>query len=172
MKIIKEFAEFEEQGPKETNLWRVIVKSHADLNGLSSDDVANLLDINNYTEHLEFREEHSKKMKEEYGKYPVAKWQLTKKDEIENLFFDNLDFKIKGDKAYIDTKFEVFFTEEFDERDVIEWSEGFNRITKAFLMQKMKKIIDKTLDKDKNEIEFQFLKDLTSNEEFIVRKIK
>jgi hypothetical protein len=172
MRIIKEFAEFEEKGPKETNLWRVTVKSHAKLNGLTSDDVDKLLDINTYTEHLDFKEEHNKKMKEEYDKYPLAKWQLAKGVEIENLFFDNLDFKIEGDKAYVDTKFEVFFTEQFDERDVIGWAEGFNRITKAFLMQGMKNIVNKTHDENKNKIEYQFLKDLLSNEEFVVRKIK
>ena len=133
MKIIKEFAEFKE-GPKDTVLWSVEVKSHANTNGLTDVEIGDIFEYHNHEEYTDFKTDFNKKMSDEYNKYAVAKWQLAKTEEIERLFHDNIKYSIKDDVVYVTTKFEISFTDSFDKGDVLGWTEGFNRIAKLVPM--------------------------------------
>jgi len=169
MKIIKEFSEFKE-GPKDTTLWSVEIRSHANTQGLSHDEIDKIFKYYNHPEYLDFKSE-MKKSDAKYDEYPVAKWQLSKSAELENLFFNSLTFEIKDDVAYAAIKFEISFTDGFDRGDVIGWTEGFSRFAQLVTMIHGYNLVNKIDTGETYEKEFEFTKDLIRNQKWKVEKI-
>lgn len=169
MNIIKEFSEF--KGPKDSVQWKVEISSHATTD-LTIEDIKRVFNYYSHPENIDFKTEFNKK-RGEYDKYPVAKWQLSKSDELENLFFNSIKFEIKDDGVvYANIKFQISFTEEFDRGDVIEWVEGFSRYGQLVPMVRMYNIVNKVDDDEEMyEKEKKFTADLVRNQKWKIEKI-
>lgn len=168
MNIIKEFSEF--NGPKDTALWKVEINSKAKTYGLTPEEIENVFNYYTHEEYVDFKTEYNKKTKEEYDKYPIAKWQLSKSVEVEKLFFTNVKYEIKGDVVYATTKFEIKFTDDFDRGDVIGWTEGFHRFAQLVPMVQIYNLVNKIEHSEVNKKERKFTEDLVRNEKWNVEK--
>ena len=137
---------------KETTKWKVEVTSKANTYGLSDIEIKELFNYHNHTEYVDFKTEMKEKDKQ-YDIYPVAKWQLEKGNEVEQLFHNNIKFEINGDIVTVSTNFEVTFTDSFEKDDVLTWVEGFHRYSKLVPMVAMYNIMNKSFDEERNKKE-------------------
>lgn len=83
------------------------------------------------------------------------------------MFIDNLAVSFNDDKVTVSTEFDVNVTEDFERGDVLEWCEGFNRLTIAFL--ETNSSVDK--DKDYYNLGRDFLRRLSKNQKSDIVKI-
>lgn len=148
---------------KETTNWKVEVTSETSTHGLSDEQIKELFNYHNHPEYVDFKNEMKEKDKQ-YDIYPVAKWQLEKGDEVEQLFHNNIKFEINGDIVKVSTKFEVTFPDSFEKDDVLSWTEGFHRYSKLVPMVAMYNIINKSSDEERNKKERKFTEELSNNE--------
>jgi hypothetical protein len=111
--------------------------------------------------------------RDEYSSSDVVKWQMDKAEEIGNKFSDNLEISFNGDVVNVKTEFEVAVLEDWDMNDVIQWVEGFNRITQAYNHVKMQKIVNDYKNgieiKDSTAI-LEILNNINRNQTFDVRR--
>jgi hypothetical protein len=113
-------------------------------------------------------------MQDEYGQYPVAKWQNQKGAEIEETFRNALKYNIVDDKVSVDISLEVVFTKNFTKGDVYQWVEGLDRLVKAHSMIQMEKIMgrkEKPFDEELSKQEREFLLNLSKNQRWEVKKL-
>lgn len=105
-----------------------------------------------------------------YDEYPVAKWQLAKAKEIEELWHNNIDYTINNENVKVSVNFNVDLPKDWDKSDVITWTEGFNRLNQVLLIYQMEKLVKDNnyhIDKEEN----NFLHRLSENQKFSVEKI-
>lgn len=155
---------------KETTKWKVEVTSKANTYGLSDIEIKELFNYHNHTEYVDFKTEMKEKDKQ-YDIYPVAKWQLEKGNEVEQLFHNNIKFEINGDIVTVSTNFEVTFTDSFEKDDVLNWVEGFHRYSKLVPMVAMYNIMNKSFDEERNKKERKFTEELSNNEDYKIVKL-
>ena len=155
---------------KETTKWKVEVTSKANTYGLSDEEIKELFNYHNHTEYVDFKTEMKEKDKQ-YDIYPVAKWQLEKGNEVEQLFHNNIKFEINGDIVTVSTNFEVTFTDSFEKDDVLTWVEGFHRYSKLVPMVAMHNIVNKSFDEERNKKERKFTEELSNNEDYKIVKL-
>lgn len=148
---------------KEKTNWKVEVSSKASTHGLSDEQIKELFVYHNHPEYVDFKNEMKEKDKQ-YDIYPVAKWQLEKVHEVEQLFHNNIKFEINGDIVTVSTNFEVTFPDSFKKDDVLNWTEGFHRFSKLVPMVAMYNIMNNSFDEERNEKEKKFTEELSNNE--------
>ena len=160
--------------PEEDKPWKIEIHSETNTNGLTEDQVKDVLDVLNDEYHVEYQKNWNKKMQDEYEQYPVAKWQNKKSTEVEELFKKALKYKIDGDKVSVDVSFEVSFTKNFTKGDVYEWVEGLHRLVSAHAMIQMEKIMgrkEKPFDEELSKQEREFLINLSKSQRWEVKKL-
>lgn len=165
-KIITEFSKFK----NDSVLWNIRITSTASTNGLTSEEIDNILNSYKDEENQDFKAK-MKSQNKEYDKYPVSKWQIEKIEEIENSFYENLKYEIINDEVNLEIEFQIEFTSEFEKGDVIEWSEGINRIRKAYPMSQMGNIVKNNFNEQLSKKAYKFLDELYHNENITVKKI-
>ena len=160
--------------PKEDKIWKIEIHSETNTNGLTTEQVEDVLDVLNDEYHVEYQKNWNKKMQDEYGQYPVAKWQNQKGAEIEETFRNSLKYNIVDDKVIVDVNFEVTFTNNFTKGDVYQWVEGLDRLVKAHSMIQMEKIMgrkEKPFDEELSKQEREFLLNLSKSQRWEVKKL-
>ena len=112
-------------------------------------------------------------MQDEYGQYPVAKWQNQKGAEIEETFRNSLKYNIVDDKVSVDVVFEVTFPKSFSKGDVYQWIEGLDRLVKAHSMIQIEKLVnkEKIFDEELSKQERELLLDLIKCQRWEVKKL-
>ena len=116
---------------EKNNLWKVTITSFADKRNLSVDQLNKIFSCYKRDKYQNFRKEMTEKNKA-YDQYPVAKWQLEKTDSIEKLWHDSIKYTIVENVITVVVSLDVEFPVTFDKDDVINWVEGFNRLTFFF----------------------------------------
>lgn len=154
---------------KDTTNWKVSLSSKSNKHNLSDEQIDEVLHCNNNEVYKNLRTDFNKKMRDEYDRSPLGKWQNAKSEEIENKFFDNLKYIIIDDVVEISIEFEMKFSESFCADDVINWTQGLNRFRKIHPMIQQKKIINKEEIDDNEE---HFLNELCDNENINITKIE
>jgi len=160
--------------PKEDKIWKIEIHSETNTNGLTTEQVEDVLDVLNDEYHVEYQKNWNKKMQDEYGQYPVAKWQNQKGAEIEQTFKKSLTYNIVGDKVSVDVIFDVTFPKSFSKGDVYQWIEGLDRLVKAHSMIQMEKIMgrkEKPFDEELSKQEREFLLNLSKSQRWEVKKL-
>lgn len=160
---------------EEKNKWTYKVTSHAKTNGFNTKQISEILNCYQHEEYQEFREKMREKNKA-YDQYPVAKWQLSKSDEIEQTWHNNLKHEIRGDEVYVEVEFDVTFPESFEKGDVVQWCEGFHRLSGIHPMILQKEIIKlhkigEEIPTDYYDFGANFLNELSQNQTLEVRKL-
>ena len=146
--------------------WKVGVTSFANKKELTNEQVKNILDCYNSKEYQDWITEVDKKDKK-YDIYPDAKWQLEKSREIEKLWYENI--KVDFNHGIVDfcVSLEIDFPESFDNRDVMGWIEGCDRLVKILLFVQSEKICDSHINLGDYEVdkrENEFLEELSKNQ--------
>jgi len=160
----------------EDKIWKVEIKSETDTNGLTNEQLNEVLDVLNNDYTLERQNNFNKKMSDEYDQYTVAKWQNQKVVEIEELFRNSLKYKIDEDKVVVDVNFNVTFTENFTEGDVYQWVQGLHRLVDAHSTLQIDKLMKsfkegKSFDEELSKRERQFLLNLIQSQDWKVKKL-
>lgn len=160
----------------EDKIWKVEIKSETDTNGLTNEQLNEVLDVLNDDYTLERQNNFNKKMSDEYDQYPVSKWQNQKVVEIEELFRNSLKYKIDEDKVVVDVNFNVTFTENFTEGDVYQWVQGLHRLVDAHSTLQIDKLMKsfkegKSFDEELSKRERQFLLNLIQSQDWKVKKL-
>ena len=162
------------QTKPEDKLWKIEIHSETITNGLTTEQVEDVLDVLNDEYHVEYQKNWNKKMQDEYNQYPVAKWQIQKGTEIEETFRNSLKYNIVDDKVSVDVVFDVTFLENFDKGDVYQWIEGLDRLVKAHSNIQIEKLMgrkEKPFDEELSKQEREFLLNLTKNQRWEVKKL-
>jgi hypothetical protein len=162
-----------ENKPTEDKPWKIEIHSETNTNGLTEDQVKDVLDVLNDEYHVEYQKNWNKKMQDEYGQYPVAKWQNQKGAEIEETFRNALKYNIVDDKVSVDISLEVVFTKNFTKGDVYQWVEGLDRLVKAHSMIQIEKLVnkEKIFDEELSKQERKFLLNLIKSQRCEVKKL-
>ena len=159
---------------QEDKPWKIEILSETNTNGLTEDQVKDVLNVLNDEYHVEYQKNWNKKMQDEYGQYPVAKWQNQKGAEVEESFKNAFKYNIDGDKVSVDVNFETVFTKNFTKGDVYQWVEGLDRLVKAHSMIQMEKIMgrkEKPFDEELSKREREFLLNLSKSQRWQVKKL-
>ena len=159
--------------PEEDKPWKIEIHSETNTNGLTEDQVKDVLDVLNDEYNVEYQKNWNKKMQDEYGQYPVAKWQNQKGAEIEETFRNSLKYNIFDDKVIVDVSLEVVFTKNFAKGDVYQWVEGLDRLVKAHSMIQIEKLVnkEKIFDEELSKQEREFLLNLIKSQRWEVKKL-
>ena len=162
-----------ENKPTEDKPWKIEIHSETNTNGLTENQVKDVLDVLNDEYHVEYQTNWNNKIQDKYGKYPVAKWQNQKGAEIEETFRNSLKYNIVGDKVIVDINFEVTFTNTFTKGDVYQWVEGLDRLVKAHSMIQIEKLVnkEKIFDEELSKQEREFLLNLIKSQRWEVKKL-
>lgn len=158
----------------EDKLWKIEIHSETNTNGLTTDQVKDVLDVLNDEYHLEYQKNWNKKMQDEYNQYPVAKWQIQKGVEIEETFRNSLIYNIVDDKVSVDVVFDVTFPKSFSKGDVYQWIEGLDRLVKAHSMIQIEKLMsrkEKPFDEELSKQERELFLDLIKCQRWEVKKL-
>ena len=153
--------------------WKIEIHSETNTNGLTTEQVEDVLDVLNDEYHVEYQKNWNKKMQDEYGQYPVAKWQNQKGAEIEETFRNSLTYSIVDDKVSVDVVFDVTFPKSFSKDDVYQWIEGLHRLVKAHSMIQIEKLVnkEKIFDEELSKQERELLLDLIKCQRWEVKKL-
>ena len=163
-----------ENKPTEDKPWKIEIHSETNTNGLTEDQVKDVLNVLNDEYHVEYQKKWKKTMQDKYDQYPVAKWQNQKGAEIEETFRNSLTYNIVDDKVIVDVNLEVVFTKNFTKGDVYQWVEGLDRLVKAHSMIQIEKIMgrkEKPFDEELSKQEREFLLNLSKSQRWEVKKL-
>ena len=149
--------------------WKINITSEASKNTLTDEQLADIFKSFFSEKYQKFRNDMIESDKK-YDEYPVAKWQLAKAKEIEELWHNNIDYTINNENVKVSVNFNVDLPKDWDKSDVITWTEGFNRLNQVLLIYQMEKLVKDNnyhIDKEEN----NFLHRLSENQKFSVEKI-
>lgn len=133
--------------------YHIIKTSTVDNPGLTSDYIQKVITAYNLPCEKEFWKKYLDSGLKKYDKYPVAKWQLKKGEEIRNLFFENLKYELTEEKITLSTEFDVTLPKSFDHGDVCQWTMWFNDIYISYSNSIMEDMVNSIeIDKKSNEI--------------------
>lgn len=156
--------------------WKIKIHSEINKNGLTNEQVEDVLNVLNDEYYLEYQSDWNKKMQDEYDQYPVAKWQNQKGTEIDETFRNSLTYRIFDDRVIVDVEFEATFTPVFTKGDVYQWVKGLDRLLDAHSMIQMNKLVKSykegsVFDEELSKKEREFLLNLSKSQRWEVIKL-
>lgn len=149
--------------------YNVIIMSGANKHDLSDDQVSDIFKSYFSKKYQRFRNNMLEGNKK-YDNIPLAKWQLAKAKEFEDLWHNNIKYVIENNIVRVTVDFNIELPDDWDKSDVITWAEGFSRLNNVLLMYQMEKLAKDNTYKINKE-ENKFVKRLIANQKFIIDKI-
>lgn len=113
--------------------------------------------------------EFNQSMRDQYTD-EISKWQNDKKEEILDKLVNKLNIEFVDDQVILVCDFNCNFPGDWNKIDVIEWSEGFNKLHVEYLMAGMDDIVSKYKKGESDD--YNDHKDLRETFERIVKKQK
>ena len=149
--------------------YKINLTSEATKNSLSDEQLNDIFKCFFCKEYQNFRNSILEEDKK-YDEFSLAKWQLAKAKEIEELWHNNIDYTIDNENVKVSVNFNVDLPKSWDKDDIIIWTEGFDRLNKVLLMYQMEKLTasNSTYHVYKNENDF--LHRLSKNQKFNIEK--
>ncbi len=148
---------------KEIKNWCISINSFANVGALSNEQINDMFTCYNNKHYQKCLVGFSKN-DSEYVDYPTALWQLEKSREVEKSFHNNIEHFSDGDIVRCYVNLEIMFPESFNRDNVIEWVDGFHRLSKVHLLNQS----DEYANTIRNKLENKFLEELMVNEKWIV----
>jgi len=107
------------------NLWTINITSFANTHALTSQLIEDALNSYKTEFYQKKYEDNLQKRLLTYNNDEIASWQINKKAEIREKWFENYTYSIDGDKVILNVKFEVAFPYDWHIDFIIEWAAGF-----------------------------------------------
>ena len=157
---------------EETTNWSIKLSSNCNTN-LNLCEILEVLNCFEVEEYQSLKSDMAVSMNEYIGNNSIAKWQVEKGNEMEVKWHENLLHKTKDGKLTVSTSFQTKLPESFELGDVIEWTEGFNRLGKIWPMVVMKtKLKNGNCDSDLWKKQTNLIDKLINNQNFEINKVK
>ena len=112
--------------------------------------------------------EFNQSMRDQYTD-EISKWQNYKKEEILDKLVNKLNIEFFDDQVILVCDFNCNFPGDWNKVDVIEWSEGFNKLYIEYLMASMDDIIAGDII-DNKDLKETFIR-ITGNQKFNITKL-
>lgn len=138
----------------------------------SEEDLKEALNAPNDPFILDFYGRIDDDIEKEYTGNSNVSFQTSKKNEISKLWMDNLVLDYSESSIKLSVDFKITFPDDWDKGYVIEWCEGFHRITTEwFFLQSEKTANGNRMDRKLYNEYRDFFKQIEINQKFKISKV-
>lgn len=149
--------------------WNINIQSQTNVpTSVTKDDLLKAIFSINRENNQKRINEFDQKMRDDFPD-EVSIWQTDKKKELQSKFINSLNIEFTDDQVTIVCDFKCNFPGDWNKVDVIEWSEGFNKLYVEYLMASMDDIIAGDII-DNKDLKETFIR-ITGNQKFNITKL-
>jgi hypothetical protein len=149
--------------------WNINIQSQTNVPAsVTKDDFLKALFSINRENNQKRINEFDQKMRDDHPD-EISIWQTNKKEELQSKFINSLNIEFTDNQVNIVCDFNCNFPGDWNKVDVIEWSEGFDKLYVEYLMASMDDIIAGDII-DNKDLKETFIR-ITENQKFNITKL-